>query len=283
MFLLLAALGFAEISRWIRRPLPAGAALATLVGALYLGGPLPGVLHHLNNWPHHAIFQYSYRSDSPFSYERRPAAVPAFYQRLAKQPLGSVVLAEAPFYFEWHNNVLPYYQETHQQHVVAGLLGDLCPDPQAITALPPLATRLELRNAVDLDNLDELEARGVAFVVLHLEPKAEVPAFRRLGRRVPATNLRNPSRLARCLPRFVRFFGPAVFEDGSIAVFAVPDQPAGVGDLPPLPTERAKPHVQMDAAQLEEWRRRRHAEMVPLMSDGFESGNLRGWSRNQDE
>jgi len=223
--------------------------LALLLLGLFLAGPWRHVYARPNSWPHHAIFQYTYRGESPFSYARRPPVISELYRQLAKEPAGSLVIAEAPFYSEWHNNVLTYYQEIHHQRVVAGMLGIGC-DRMAINRLPSSATGLKLRNVVDVSKASDLEQHGVDLVIFHKNMYRELPPFSYQVSRVPASNLPPANRLVSCLPRYAQVLGTPFFEDEAIVAY----------DIRP--------------------RRGRPAEDEKLFfRDGFESGDTSAWSR----
>lgn len=231
--------------------LPAAAAwpaLGLALGLLFWAGPWPGTYGRINNWTSHAIYQYTYRDASPFSYERRPPHVPELYRQLAAEPPGSLTIAEAPFYFEWHNNPLPYYQEVHRQRVVAGMLGGAC-DRRAINFLPPEGVHLELRNTVDVSRRHDLEQHGVDIVIFHKNMYQEFPRIWKNLARVPPTNLPPETGLVRCLPRYRKVLGKPFYEDDTLVAFdfrKIAGQPF---------------------------------EEKLFFSDGFESGGLGAWSR----
>lgn len=246
-FLLLAAAGLGALLDRV----PAWAAwpgLAAALALLFFGGPWPAVYGRVNSWTSHAIYQYTYRDDSPFSYERRPPLVPELYRRLAQEKPGSLVIAEAPFYSEWHNNPLAYYQEIHRQRVVAGMLGSAC-DRQAINTLPPGGTRLELRNTVDVSRRRDLLDHHVDLVIFHKNTFRELPRYWRNALRVPSSNLPPESGLVRCLPKYRQVLGKPFYEDDTLVAFDF----------------RLMKDVTFDEKL--------------LFQDGFESGDTRGWSR----
>lgn len=246
-FLLLVA--FAAAAVLDRLPAAAAwTALALALLALFWAGPWRGTYGRLNNWTSHAIYQYTYSDDSPYSYERRPPHIPELYRQLAKEPPGSLTLAEAPFYTEWHNNPLPYYQEVHRQRVVSGMLGGAC-DRRAVNFLPEGGAHLALRNTVDVARHSDLLRHGVDIVIFHKNMYQEMPRFRKNVARVPSSNLPPESGLARCLPRYRRVLGKPFYEDDALVAFDFRRMAGRVID-----------------EQL-------------FFADGFESGDLSGWSR----
>lgn len=248
-FLLLLAFALAalldRLPAWAAWP-----ALGAALGLLFVGGPWPSVYGRVNSWTSHAIYEYTYRDDSPFSYERRPPHVPELYRELAKEKPGSLVIAEAPFYIEWHNNPLAYYQEVHHQRVVAGLLGSAC-DRKAVNFLPEGGHFLELRNAVDVSRQRDVKEHGVDLVIFHKNTLHEMPRYWRNAARVPSSNLPAETGLARCLPKYRRVLGKPFYEDDAIVAFDF----------------RLVRDVQL--------------EEELFFQDGFESGDTRAWSRVQ--
>lgn len=246
-FLLLVAVAAEAALKRLPAPLAYTALALVLAGLFYLG-PWINAYGRVNSWPHHAIFQYTYRDDSPFSYERRPPHIPDLYHQLAKEPAGSLRIAEGPFYSEWHNNPLTYYQEIHQQRVLAGMLGFSC-DRAAINQLPAGTARLYLRNAVDLSRRKDLKDHGIDIVILHKNTFRELPRFLRNVTRVPTSNLPPENNLERCLSGYRRSLGKPFYEDDTLIAY----------DLRHLPPVDPNPR--------------------PIFEDGFESGTTDGWSR----
>ena len=245
-FLLLVALAVEALLE--RLPATLGyPALALLLVGLFYFGPWMKAYGRINSWPHHAIFQYTYRDESPFSYTRRPPHIPELYHQLGKEPAGSLRLAEGPYYAEWHNNPLTYYQEIHQQRVLAGMLGHSC-DRAAINQVPAGTARLRLRNVVDLSRRQDLEDHNIDIVILHKNTFRELPRFLRNVTRVPSSNLPPENNLEVCLAIYRRSLGQPFYEDDTLIAY-------NVRNLPPVDPN---PH--------------------PIFQDGFESGTTNAWS-----
>lgn len=223
-------------------------ALAVLLGLLFVAGPWLPVYGRVNSWTHHAIYQYTYSDESPYSYERRPPHVPPLYHQLAAEPPGSLTIAEAPYYYEWHNNLVVYYQEIHRQRVVAGMLGIAC-DRMAINMLPSTGTGLELNNAVNVSRYSDLVKHRVDLVIFHKNTFQEMPRFFRNAARVPPTNLPPQTSVERCLPRYRKMLGAPFYEDEYLVAFDFRKAPPEVVD-----------------EQL-------------FFKDSFESGDLSSWSK----
>lgn len=245
-FLLLVALAIDALLERLPAPLSYPVLAFLLAGLFYLG-PWIKAYGRINSWPHHAIFQYTYRDDSPFSYARRPPHIPDLYHQLGKEPAGSLRLAEGPFYAAWHNNPLTYYQEIHRQRVLAGMLGHSC-DRAAINQVPAGTARLRLRNVVDLSRRKDLEAHDIDIVILHKNTFRELPRFLRNVTRVPTSDLPPENNLELCLALYRRSFGQPFYEDDTLIAY-------DVRNLPPV-----DPNPQ------------------PIFGDGFESGTTEAWS-----
>jgi hypothetical protein len=197
---------------------PAAPLLAGL--ALFLLGPLPALVTKVNSWTGHAMYQYTY-SDNPYSYgpDRRPERISDFYYQLAEEEPGSLILAEAPWFYEWHNNQLPFYQSVHQQWVKAGYMGSLCRQPRENA--PPVAAELHLRNAVDISIPEALGLHGIDYVVLHKETRSEFPPFKGSVRYVTPPDLPDARIGPQCIEAYRDLLGAPVFEDLDLVAFDV--------------------------------------------------------------
>ena len=188
-------------------------AIGIVAGALlFLGGPLPWIYGDVNDFTNHASYQADYRPGRYF--ERfRPERISSFYSaELASAPPGSMTIVEAPWYFYFHS--LAYDQRIHRQHVVVGSVtaSSAWPRVGEVSATDPY---LALRNAVDLANPAALLARGVRYAVLHRDPLTEA--------RWPTGVTDQRIDMSGWIDRYARLFGPPVFEDSQIVVFAVSD------------------------------------------------------------
>ncbi|MBZ0114057.1 MAG: hypothetical protein K8J08_16455, partial [Thermoanaerobaculia bacterium] len=220
LFLLLLADGLTVLLEPLDRPVLRWTAPLLVGLALFFLGPLPSLVTRIDSWTSHAINQYTY-TDSPFSYApaRRPLRVSDFYHQLSRQAPGSLILAEAPWYYEWHNNQLPYYQAVHQQWVKAGSLGSLCRQPR--DNVPPPANKLHLRNAVDISIPEALGLHGIDYVVLHKDTRSELPPFTGSVRYVTPSDLPDAGVATECLEALRDLLGVPVFEDRDLVVFDV--------------------------------------------------------------
>ncbi len=224
LFLLLVALAVEWLLERLRSDAGFALVLAAIAAILFALGPIPAVYGRVNSWTSHAIYQYTYdHGANPFSYvpDRRPLRIPEFYRQLGEAPAGSLVIVEAPWFYEWHNNPLPFYQEIHRQWVKAGFHGDLCYQPMALRRQPRQATRLSLRNSVDISVPTALGMHGVDYVVLHKNLRAEMPRFRGDVRRVPPSNIPPESQILKCIDGYQQLLGGASYEDSDIVVFDV--------------------------------------------------------------
>lgn len=197
----------AALSSLLRRPALAGAPAALLVTLLVARGPLPWIHASPNDFTSHASYQADYEPGRYFD-RFRPATVSAFYETLAQRPPGSVTVLEAPWFFYWHD--LAWLQRLHRQHVVVGFVDERT-DTARVGEVPRGRSGIRLRNALHVGDADVLRARGVDYVILHHDVFAEMG--------VPFEDTRPD--VAGPMAACRRAFGPPVFEDATISVFAV--------------------------------------------------------------
>jgi len=168
LVLLAVACGAAAIAGWA----PEGRArvtLATTIAAVVtiaLAATSP-----LRDWTRHPT---SNRLGIASLYDFRPGPNPAretvshipmspFWQSLAAQPRGSIVVAAAPFRFESYDWDAPRWERKSAQRVIPGWITGLC-IAQRSGELPN-AEGYAFRNAVHLSDRAALAARGVDYVV----------------------------------------------------------------------------------------------------------------------
>ncbi len=215
--LLAAAVGFA----WLVQPLAlfgrwvpwacAGGAVAGLVAL----GPLPVALAYPNSFFQHHVYFFDFEeAENPVTAVLKPGPMPEFYRRLGAEPAASLTLIEAPWRHESIFNRLPIFQQVHRQRVKIGMVGRLCP-PGAYAEYPRLF-RNKFRNLVDLAMPADALRREADYVVFH----------RRLDLPNLTKNWQYPGGLGLpavdgCVARFAATFGPPVFEDATVTVFAL--------------------------------------------------------------
>jgi hypothetical protein len=217
-FLLLAAATGAALlieplgGRW--RWLPWSAGVAAVAG-LVIAGPLPKALAYPNSFfGHHIHFLEFDDAQNPVVAVLRPGPMPDFYRRLGAEPAASLTIVEAPWRYESIFNRLPYFQQAHRQRVKVGMVGGLC--PPGGHAEQPRRFRNELRNVVDLARTPAQLRAEADYVVFHRVlalPNLEGPWLLPGGRSLPAVD--------GCIARFAKSFGPPVFEDATVTVFAL--------------------------------------------------------------
>lgn len=218
IFLLLVAAGLVLPLR--ERQRLATPLLALLPLLVYFGGPLPSLLRHVHSFSSHPHYQYSYREDSPFSFTRRPRNASSFYQELAKQPPGSLRIAEAPYHYEFTKNIFVYGQEVHQQWVAGGLLGEACTMKTALR-LPAAEGKLAFRQLVDVSQKEALEKAGIDLVILHHRLALESAEAEEAGAFVPPPRITFGPVVENCLPRYVESLGQPIYQDPWVSVFAI--------------------------------------------------------------
>jgi hypothetical protein len=130
--------------------------------------------------------------------------VPAFYQQLASQPAGTVKLAVAPWYLEWHWNAWHLYQQIHQQWITAGFLSGLCVDG-TYGEFPPAQAGMEFDNIV---HLSELAARNPAEI--------DYLVFEKNTAFQPPPRARPDLDLGECEQKIRDRFGTPLIDDGAI-------------------------------------------------------------------
>jgi hypothetical protein len=212
-----------EVARARTGSLAAAALPAAIVITLLAQGPLPAIYYRPNNWTNHAIFQYSYDPSGPYSYvhEVRPRRIPDFYRRLSDEPRESLVIVEAPFFYEWYNNPFPFYQKVHRQKVRAGVLGQGCRQAGSFMLPRQGRHRLRLRTIVATSRPEQLVAAGADYLVLHKNLREELRPEPYAITQVPHSNIPRKSTVGECIEGYRELYGPVVFEDQDIVVFAL--------------------------------------------------------------
>jgi hypothetical protein len=162
-------------SNSLTRGLRQGVTLALII-AWMAYGPLPELYRRPNNWTNHGLYQFDYDLEkSLLARILRPKRIPEFYRGLGSLEPGTVVIAEAPNYYEWHKSYFVYYQRVHRQHTILGEVNTLT--PQTAPAFTPSDAMARLRNSIPLNDLRRLRSRGVRFVILHLDPRQEIAGW----------------------------------------------------------------------------------------------------------
>jgi hypothetical protein len=183
------------------------------IAALVSLGPLPDALRYPNSFfGHYAYFFDFDERENAVAGMLRPGPMPEFYRRIAAEPAGSLTLIEAPWRYESIFNRLPYFQKVHRQKVKVGMVGGLC--PPGGHAEQPRRFRHKLRTVVDIAMPAGALRREADYIVFHRAlalPNLEGPWLLPGGRSLPAVD--------GCIARFLRDFGPPVFEDATITVF----------------------------------------------------------------
>jgi hypothetical protein len=208
--LLAAAAGAVTVARRIGGEPAVVAAIVAVPAALLMAGPLPRMLHETNQFLGHMRWQFDYDdAHNPYVTLVPPTPIPAFYDELARRPPGSVTLIEMPWSHESQFNPLPFYQQRHRQRVRIGLETGVCGE-RAAGEYPAAATGIRLANFVHLSSLLDGRTAGADYLVVHKTLWA-----------IPAGNRRPWPDMQACLPAIAARFGPPVFEDPDIVVFAL--------------------------------------------------------------
>jgi len=151
------------------------------------------------------------------SFEQFPAngvrhKIPAFYEMLSKKPPGEILIVEVPFHVE--DYFLISYQLLHRQRVLMGVTETLCGPSNTEWQKETFNTfsRTKIRNIVDIADPAALAAKGVAYVVFHRGIHAETAALEAGFVDIDVT---------RCVDHYLKYFGPAVFDDGEVIAVAI--------------------------------------------------------------
>jgi len=126
-----------------------------------------------------------------------------------RQPPGTLTLIEAPWRFESHFNALSLYQDVHRQRVKIGLITPVC-GTYDFGEYPEEQPGMPMRWFVHLTSLLRGETHGADYLVIHKTSRdvaADPPP--------PWPDLRG------CMPLIEAKFGPPVYRDDRIAVFAL--------------------------------------------------------------
>ena len=211
LLLLAVAVALGELDRLLRLPAAVPVGALALGSALFVDGPLPGELARPNDFTNHAWHQYYYDAESRAGlvdyWGRHRQQLPPFYLQLAELEPGSVHLLETPWFYSWHRIKLREAQAVHHQHVAVGFLGR---DLNLGNELP-LGGEFRFRTFVDVGDYDEIVRRGFDYVVFHND------LTRELKKSAPLVHIR----LGTHLEEYRARFGPPVYEDKRLTVFAV--------------------------------------------------------------
>jgi hypothetical protein len=170
LVLLGAAGGIAAFDTALARRLPGyrtGLLAATVVGLLFVFGPLPAIYRYPNSRTNHALFQYAYDPTSPYSFAPlvRPHRISPFYAQLASLPPGALRIVEAPWYYAWYENPYPYYQAVHRQRMAVGFVA---PRRRFVREGElPVASGVRFHNAMHVRDAAQDPRRQVRYVVFH--------------------------------------------------------------------------------------------------------------------
>jgi len=188
-------------NRWPRIAL--GAVICT---AFLVGGPILDVSYRPNNATSLILLIQTLYGSNHQSIIKR---VPGFYRTLASYSPSTLTIVEAPYH--WPGDHIPLYQKVHRQTVLMGLTDGLC-GQGFDTHAPKSGHGISLKTIVDLNDASMLSKRDVDFVIFHkrLQDEARVPLPGYRGRDISG-----------CISTYRNWFGPPVFEDRDIVVFAV--------------------------------------------------------------
>jgi hypothetical protein len=213
-----------------------------LVAGLFVSGPLPSLYTAPNNFTNHSAFQESYqRASWAQSYTSdiekaffsvRQEDIPSFYREIAKEKNISIIEYPMPFVNAF--NLYYYYQHFHRKRIFMGYLPRIAlpsdiyfiwvDDSLSVVADPK---RFRFRNLIDMDDIEAIQSSGAKYIVLHNDllggewkPHSDYP---RQDQSVLIKSLKE---------KFNRAFGPPVFSDKNIVVFAVRlPEPKGIRSI----------------------------------------------------
>ena len=211
-FLLLgAATGITGLDAALARWLPVyrtGPFAATVVGLLFVFGPLPAIYRYPNNWTNHALFEYEYDPTSPYTYVSlvRPHRISPFYAQLAALPHGALLIVEAPWYYAWYENPYPFYQAVHRQRMAVGFVA---PGNRFVREGElPRASGVRFRNAMHVRDAARDRQRQVRYVVFHKHLHEEFPK-----------GSQEIVDVTEWIQWYGRAYGAPIYQDADIVVF----------------------------------------------------------------
>ena len=185
-------------------------ASSAIAVALLLTGPLPAEWQYPNQFWGHLRYQFDYDpAHNPYVQQVPNEPVPAFYAELAKRPPGTLTLIEAPWRLESHFNALSLYQDTHRQRVMIGLVTPVC-GTYDFGEYPEDQPGMRMRWLIHLTAVLRGETRGADYLIIHATSRdvaADPPP--------PWPDLRA------CMPLIEAKFGPPVYRDDRISVYAL--------------------------------------------------------------
>jgi hypothetical protein len=194
----------------------AAAALAAVVAGLPLEAlawrsPLLPLLRHPDTETLHFVHHFDFRPahNRYLPYMARIPLSP-FWASLAREPRGSLRIAEAPFHFESYDWDAPRQERVSGQVVLPGYVSGLC-----VAQRPgetPLDPAFRFANAVHLASAAELAARRIDYVVWQ-KPYPQVFAGK------PVTI---GADLAACEGVLRARFGAPAYEDAALVAFRLP-------------------------------------------------------------
>jgi hypothetical protein len=193
------------------RPLAAVLMLAVFVAQ----GPLPAQWPRPSQFTGHLRYQYDYAPEhNPYVTEIPRDPIPAFYRRLAALPPGSRTLIEAPWRLESNFNPHPWYQDVHRQRVRIGFVSPVC--GQRDFGEYPEDRGLALSRFDHLAAVLRGETRGADYLLLHPRP----------WKTPPDADVEWPH-IAPCVAAAEAAFGPPVYRDADLIVFALKPERRG--------------------------------------------------------
>ena len=176
-FLTWAAMALTHETGMLKFSLANRYSFAMLSLLLLFFGPFREIYFYPNPFTNYAAYQIDYDLDEMLK-RIRPPQLPSFYERISTLENGRITLLEAPWHY--NDNIYPYYQWRHRQHMVIGFVGD--PDgPYRLGEAPVKDYRFRFRNALHVSEFGRIEKRGVDFVVFHRqledERKSDIPVI----------------------------------------------------------------------------------------------------------
>lgn len=214
VLLVLVALGVNRLLKPVHGGLRYPAIVLALAG-LYLSGPLPEqYAQPLNQFTGHMGYQADYdkgRNVYARHFKLGEGDTPDFYAQLSTLPPGSITLAVAPWYLEWHWNAWHLNQQVHQQKIMAGFVSGLCVD-STFGEFPPDAHGMRFTNVIHLTEL-----AGQA------DPLADYLVFEKGMPFQPAERARPDLDLEQCERKVRALFGPPLMEDGTLLAWKLRD------------------------------------------------------------
>lgn len=221
LLLLAAAEGVAGLVARLPRP-AAPVAVAAMLAALVLAGPLPTWMHWPNQFMGHLRYSFEFApQDNPYELLAGPVRLPGFLQDLAARPAGSLTVVVAPALVHSNFEPAPWWQPVHRQFLRSAVLAPAC-DPGTPDAAYQgrLAAGVALRQVLPLDEVLRQGSAAGDYLLLLMRSWSVPPDWP-----IPWPDMEA------CAQTVENLLGPPVWSDAQARIFRLA-APAGQAPAP---------------------------------------------------